>query len=133
MRSYSSYCAAIVACMLCAVRSAPADEDVLDARSIRLFGSGSYQFGQIVKGRGIQQVRKEHEKTLDHTWNQQAIAQIGVNAEIAPKFDLTVGMECALVFSYLSSSNVLWKSTLYPAYLFYPSQIQGSYAIGYSL
>jgi hypothetical protein len=52
---------------------------------------------------------------------------------IAPNFDLVAGMECAMIFSYMSAANVLWKSTLYPAYRFYPSSIQGMYSIGDSL
>jgi hypothetical protein len=102
----------------------------INPNDLQLTGSVSYEFGQIVKGQGIQQVREDYDKVLDHTWLQQAIGQLGADARLAPGLEMKLGFEFAMVFSYISSSNVLWKSTLFPGFRFYPTQLQGIYTLG---
>ena len=97
---------------------------------IQLNGSASYEFGQVVKGQGAEKARAEYDQVLNHAWLQQATGHFGADVTLAPGLAMKIGFNFDMVFSYMSSANVLWQSTLFPKYRLYPTDIQGIYTLG---
>ena len=95
-----------------------------------LFGTGSFEFGQIVKGQYT--FAENSDGKLDHYWMQQALARVGLVTQRKNGFGITIAGEGVLSFPYSLSSDRknFGYELLGPRFRFLPYHTEGSFLIG---
>ena len=100
----------------------------------RLFGYGSYEFGQIVKGQyaWATNFSGTNKGRLDHYWNQQALLQMGVAVKVNNGLGMILAGEGSMSFPYSlpSDGSGFGFDYLQARFKWYPSQLEGDYSIG---
>jgi hypothetical protein len=99
----------------------------------RLFGMGSYEFGQIVMGQyaWAKNITETNKGRLDHYWNQQGLLQIGVAVKGNNGLSMTLAGEGAMLFPYSlpSDGSGFGFDYLQARFKWYPSQLEGDYSL----
>jgi hypothetical protein len=106
------------------------EEEEEQVLSIRPFGMGSYEFGQIVKG---QYAHAEiPEGRLDHYWQQQLLVQVGLRTTRRHGFQVVISGEGALYFPYTLPGDgaTFGYELLGPQFKYYPHHVEGSFEAG---
>jgi hypothetical protein len=94
---------------------------------VRLFGFGSYEFGEIMKG----QYKDALNGSLDHYWNQQVLCQIGLEVKKSNGLSFLLAGEGSILFPYtLPTDGTSAGYDIYKARTsWYIKQAVGSYSI----
>ena len=96
----------------------------------RIFGMGSYEFGQIVRGQYTHSAATNG--ILDHYWVQQALIQFGISAERDDGLSMILAGEGALYFPYTLPGDGagFGYELLGPRFRYYPHHVEGRYIKG---
>lgn len=88
-------------------------------------GSGSYEFGQIVRGWDKRSESTE-EPCITHVWQQRLYMQLGFSAIVKERAKITLAGEGLVTYSWAKQQE--FYETVEPKFHFYPHHVEGCYS-----